>query len=283
MSKAVFALSSSDVVSIKLEKLITEYKRREIGSAYALTDAIHLLESKFQRVAQRLSKIHKGMIDAGVFLSAMYDGVWSAFEAFETKGAASFTTYLATVVNNKLKDTYKGSHGTHARNCNLVYESDTTEDEMSTVRTIEHADGFVRVNARTINYTQLEEIPGTTAVEDHVIERMMVDEQRDLINDIYEKSPEETKRIIEVYISDEKRSLGQVAAMTGTDKMKVSRRLKKLKGLFNPSRYGDLVDYIPNADLDRASAKYAEKHPRKERAKYSEIYRKRVRELNRFS
>lgn len=267
MSKLYFFFGSKSQKADEVEALYIEYKN---GDEFALSDAIRILDKPLRHAAVSASNSTSRAIPSDVFLSEMYEAVWRAFDHYEEEKAASFTTYLVEAVNRAIAcvmtDRVAGGHVKYANNTQLMYEGcELSEGSSGIVATVEHCDGFTRVANGFITYAQVNEITSGRNVEAEVIDKLMVNEQRDLIDYLYEKAPDHVRAYIEEMYDRgelrfnpkkkenpdkpkqeeiEEKTFTQIAKKFGVHHSKVTRGIRSLRGFYDVKKFGDLYDYL---------------------------------------
>lgn len=242
-----FKVSSVSEIGRKLNELYDEYKS---GDQYAFQDAMEIVQPAIERFACYAAK-RTIINDASVYYSFMLEAAWKAFDSFEENREILFTTYLSNVVNKAAVDVKtgrtSGSHKSYAEHFTLVCDGEATmdnEDWTSTIKNEEYCDGFILISNQTINYSHFEEIRDRHSVSDTVIDKIMVDEQRDLIDDLCEGSPASVYKTVQAVVDHPHKSFNAVAAILGVHHSKVGRDLRKLAGNYDVNAFGDVNDYL---------------------------------------
>lgn len=246
MRKILFSVGSSSEIGVKLNELISEYQSEGENSGYAFADAIEILRPIFESVARKAQASSGGC--CADYQAAMDDGAWKAFDTFDSS-KGMFTTYLTQLVNNEINDVFASKEGTHARKCALAYEYAESDDQDRFAATVtEYCNGYARLSSKSITYDQFEEIPDQRSVEDTVIDRVMREEQRVLIDDLCERVPARTHEVVQDVVREvvkhPRKSFNAVAETIGEHHSTISRGLRKLAGFYDVKAYGDLNDYL---------------------------------------
>lgn len=249
------------------KKLNEIYEQYANGDDYALAEAVHLLRKKIE-ISARCLEISSG-IPTEEFNSAITCAIWNAFANFKKDGDGCFTSYLNKAASCRIINVLKRAEGTYAKHVTLSsLESLYGDEDYAVHDVIEYRDGIATASSSLSYVTDdhFESIADASSnVEATVIDRMMVEEQRELIDYLNDQAPEHVR----VYIEEmyecggvrfnpmkkqdpnkskqeelEEKSLRQIANKYGVHPYKVSRAYKSLRGFYDPKKFGDINDYL---------------------------------------
>lgn len=241
-----FKLGKAHAKGMKLSEL---YARHVSGDEYAVADAINLLRSYIDDVA------YSGEVETGIpaedFVSHMLEAVCRAFDNYEPKGA-DFVTFLCRYVNKAAQDVktnrVAGGLLTYAEHHVLggaPIVSDEDGKMESHVSVLSHGRGFARVGGQAIACTGFESLSAPNDVENEVINRMCVEEGRNILDDMLSKCSDEERELVEaaLFAIEKGASFNAVAKTMGMHPQKFMRELRKVAKYYDADRFGDASDY----------------------------------------
>lgn len=277
MEKCHFLVTLNSEYGKQLESLHQAYID---GDEYALSDAIALLRKKIEKVSRVYGK--QTGIPAEEFDSAITRAIWKAFDGFDADCGASFTSFLSWTATRAMIDIMKRAEGTYAKHV-VLSALDTLygDEDYAVPEVIEYRDGIATAPS-SISYVtddHFESIADASRdVEAEVIDRMMVEEQRELIDYLYDQAPEHVRAYVsEMYdrngvrfnqktkkghdrackydLSEEQLNkslqeeideitMTQIAKKLGVHHSKVIRGIRSLRGFYDVKKFGDLNDYV---------------------------------------
>ncbi|SMO92236.1 hypothetical protein [Melghirimyces algeriensis] len=240
-----FKVVSESKTGRKLNELYNEYKA---GDPYAFTDAMEVVQPRIESYACYAAR-RTDINDPSVYFSFMLEAAWKAFDTFEDHRETMFTTYFSNVVNKAAVDVKtgrtSGSHKKYSDHFTLVCDEDSSnEDWTHAIKGEEYCAGFVLVSNQSINYNHFEEIPDRCNVENTVVDKLMVNEQRDLIDDLCVDIPSSVHETVQAVVDYPRKSFNSIAEILGVHHSKIIRNLRKISGKYNTKLYGDLNDYL---------------------------------------
>jgi RNA polymerase sigma factor (sigma-70 family) len=256
----VFAVSKDSVLGTKLAELQRQYDH----DVYALSDALDLLRDKIESTARKMA--HRTKINFEDFISAAHQGVWEAFDKYD--GSRCFTSHISHVVSCRLLDAGRGSAKNYAERVTLASPASHYDDEKYVQNnSIEFQDG-VAAAPNTLTYVSegdFDMIQATSNVEAEVIDRLMIEKQRDLIDHLYENAPEDVRLYVnEMYDRGKVRftpskkksrdksrqkeleelTMNQIAKKYGVHHSKVTRSIRRLRNFYDSKKFGNQSDYL---------------------------------------
>lgn len=256
-----FLLGNDHLKGQKLNELYTSYAN---GNQWAVSDAVNLLASYIRDVA--VAAENKTGIPAEDFESHMMEALARAFETFSQERGASFAPYASKLITRAMVDVKTnraaGGHGTYVSRVSLgsrrlKNEEEDGEQYVSDVKEISRGDGYICVGGTSFPAAGFDELTDPMDVESSVINRLTLDDSRDVIISIANNAkPKESKILSVVYRHLlEGGNFNTAARELGVPASTVTRTLERLGKYYNTHKFGDARDYLDRTERMKAGKK----------------------------